>query len=105
VPAQQFGAGMIDHRAGAAAPFDASLFTNAATTAGRTAVAVDEPALVPGGLGYRAAVVQASDGLPPYDFAMFEVPIDVIPGSEDEVTTMISRAEGPKKPPGEDMVF
>jgi hypothetical protein len=105
VTAQQFGAGMIDHRAGAAAPFDASLFTNAATTAGRTAVAVDEPALVPGGLGYRAAVVQASDGLPPYDFALFEVPLDILPGSEDEVTTMISRSEGPKKPPGEDMVF
>jgi hypothetical protein len=105
VPAQQFGAGMIDHRTGAAAPFDAALFTNAATTGGRTAVAVDQPAVAPGGLGYRATVVQASDGLPPYDFALFESSVVMPPGSEDEVTTMISRSERPATPPGEDMVF
>lgn len=105
VPAQQFGAGMVDHREGTAAPFDPASFTHAATTAGRTAVAIDAPAVVPGGLGYRASVVQASDGLPPYDFALFEAPVDMVPGSEDEVTTMIGRAERPQTPPGEDMVF
>ena len=68
---RQFGAGMVDHRPGPAAPFDGSLFTNAATTAGRSAVAV-ERRRCPAGLGYRAAVVQASDGLAPYDFALFE---------------------------------
>ena len=55
-----------------AAPLDASLFTHAAMTAGRSAVAINEAAVARGGLGYRAVVVQASDGLPPYDFAMFE---------------------------------
>lgn len=105
VPAQQFGAGMTEHRTGTAAPFEASMFTNSATTAGRSAVVIDQPLIARGGLGYQATVVQASDGLPPYDFALFEVPVDSLPGSEDEVTTMITLSERPTSPPGEDMVF
>ena len=104
VPAQQFSAGITDHRPGHAAPFDASLFTHAAVTAGRSAVAVDKVTVNRRGLGYRAVVVQASDGLPPYDFALFETPVAVMPGVEDEPTTMISRADL-GVPPGEDMVF
>ncbi|BBZ36009.1 hypothetical protein [Mycolicibacterium confluentis] len=104
VPTAQFSAGITDHRPGHAAPFDASLFTNAAVTAGRGAVAVDDLVLTRVGLGYRAAVVQASDGLPPYEFAIFEVPISIMPGSEDDATVMISRTER-TEPPGEDMVF
>ncbi|EJZ04230.1 hypothetical protein MFORT_31341, partial [Mycolicibacterium fortuitum subsp. fortuitum DSM 46621 = ATCC 6841 = JCM 6387] len=104
IPAQQFSAGITDHRPGHAAPFDASLFTHAAVTAGRSAVAVDKVTVRRRGLGYRAVVVQASDGLPPYDFALFETPVSVMPGVEDEPTTMISRADF-DVPPGEDMVF
>ncbi len=104
IPAQQFSAGITDHRPGHAAPFDASLFTHAAVTAGRSAVAVDKVTVRRRGLGYRAVVVQASDGLPPYDFALFEMPVSVMPGVEDEPTTMISRADF-DVPPGEDMVF
>lgn len=105
VDARHFGAGLTDHRHGAAAPFDASFFTNAAATGGRAVVAVDEVAIARSGLGYRAAVVQASDGLPPYDFALFEPPVIMAPGSDGEETTMISRAEHTATPPGEDMVF
>ena len=105
VPAQQFSAGITDHRRGPAAPFDTSLFTHAAMTAGRSAVAVDDVAVARGGLGYRAAVVQAGDGLPPYDFAMFEPPVTVAPGSDDEVATVISRAARRDVLPGQDMVF
>lgn len=104
VPAQQFSAGITDHQAGRAAPFDASLFTHAAVTAGRSGVAIDDAAVVRRGLGYRAVVVQASDGLPPYDFALFELPVTVGLGGGDEPTTMVRRAE-PEVPPGEDMVF
>jgi hypothetical protein len=104
VPAQQFGAGFTDHRAGRAAPFDASLFTNAAVTAGRSGVAVDDAVVIRAGLGCRAVVVQASDGLPPYDFALFEMPVPVAPGGADEPTTMVRRTES-DAPPGEDMVF
>ena len=104
IPVQQFGAGITDHRRGRAAPFDASLFSHAATTAGRTAVAIDETAVARGGLGYRAGVVQASDGLPPYDFAIFEPPVSVVPRGEDEVTR-VSGSERRDVPPRQDMVF
>lgn len=104
IPAQQFSAGVVDHRPGRGAPFDASLFTNAAVTAGRSGVAIDTAAVVRQGLGYRAVVVQASDGLPPYDFALFEMPVTVAPGGEDEPTKMVRRTET-DVPPGEDMVF
>ena len=87
-----------------AAPFDASLFTHAATTAGRSAVAIDETAVARGGLGYRAVVVQASDGLPPYDFAIFEPRVSVAPRSEDDVT-LFSGSERRDVPPRQDMVF
>lgn len=104
VPAPQFSAGVIDHRPGRAAPFDASLFTDAAVSAGRGLVAVDEAVLVRQGLGYRALVVQASDGLPPYDFAAFEAPVVLAPGADDEATTLITRTDR-DEPPGEGMVF
>ena len=42
VPARQFGAGITEQGDGRAAPFDASLFTHAAMTAGRSSVTVDE---------------------------------------------------------------
>jgi hypothetical protein len=71
VPGAEFSAGVIERRADRAAPFDAGLFTDAALTAGRCAVVVDESAAVRQGVGYRAVVVHASDGLPPYDFAPF----------------------------------
>src|SRR5258707_206277 len=54
VPVQQFGAGITDHRRGRAAPFDASLFTHAATTAGRSAVAIDETPVARLGLVLRS---------------------------------------------------
>ena len=50
-PAQQFAAGITDHRDGRAAPFDAALFTPAAMTAGRASVAIDETAVARRGLG------------------------------------------------------
>jgi hypothetical protein len=104
VPAQQFGAGITEHRHGRAAPFDASLFTHAALTAGRSSVAIDEGVVARGGLGYRAVVVQASDGLPPYDFAMFEPRVTFPPDSEDDLT-LFSGRERRDVPPGQDMVF
>jgi hypothetical protein len=104
VPVQQFGAGITEHRRGRAAPFDASLFSHAATTAGRSAVAIDETAVARRGLGYRAVVVQASDGLPPYDFAIFEPRVSVAPRGEDDVT-LVSGRERRDVPPRQDMVF
>jgi hypothetical protein len=71
VSAAEFSAGVIESRRDRAAPFDAWLFTDAALTAGRSAVVVDEPVVVRRGVGYRAAVVHVGDGLPPYDFALF----------------------------------
>jgi hypothetical protein len=71
VPAAEFSAGILEGRPDRAAPFDAWLFTDAALTAGRSAVVVNEPVVVRRGVGYRAAVVHAGDGLPPYDFALF----------------------------------
>jgi hypothetical protein len=49
--------------------------------------------------------VQAGEGLPSYDFAMFEPRVTVAPGSDDEVTTVIGRAERRDVLPGQDMVF
>lgn len=104
IPAQQFSAGITDHRPGRAAPFDASLFTNAAVTGARSGVAIDTAVVVRGGLGYLGVVVQASDGLPPYDFALFEMPVAAAPGGDNAPTMMVPRVE-PNVPPGEDMVF
>jgi hypothetical protein len=69
-PAAEFGAGMTGRRSAPAAPFDGSLFSHAALTAGRSAVAIDDSVVKRCGLGYRAVVIQASDGLPTYDFSM-----------------------------------
>jgi len=104
LPAQQFAAGITDHRDGRAAPFDAALFTPAAMTAGRASVAIDEAAVARRGLGYRAAVVQASDGLPPYDFALFEPRVPTATDGEDDVTSVSGR-ESRDVPPRQDMVF
>jgi hypothetical protein len=98
VAAWQFRAGTVDGRPGAAVravPFHASLFTSAATTAGRCSVAVDHVAVARDGLGHRAAIVQATDGLPPYDFAIFEP--RTTPGTAAAMRSGIS--------PGQDMVF
>jgi hypothetical protein len=103
VAAAQFSAGMTDYRPEHAAPFLGSLFTDAAVTAGRAAVAVDEVAVARRGLGYRAVVVQASDGLPAYDFAMF-APASVGASSAEETTTLITEADA-DVPPGGDVVF
>lgn len=74
VSAAEFGAGMIERHKGRGVPFDASLFTHAAQTASSSAVTIDEGMVVRRGLGYRAAVIQASEGLPSYDFAVFAPP-------------------------------
>jgi hypothetical protein len=71
VPAAEFGDGMSDREDRGAAPFDASLFTHTAQTASSSVVAIDEGMVSRRGLGYRAAVIQAGDGLPAYDFALF----------------------------------
>jgi hypothetical protein len=105
VAADQFGAGVLNHRAGHSAPFDTSTFTNSATTAGRSAVAIDSAFVTRVGLGYQAVVVQASDGVPPYDFTLFEIPMEFASGVDDETTTLISRGERRDEPPGEDLVF
>jgi hypothetical protein len=79
ISAAQFGDGMIERRAGRAASFDASLFTDAAQTGGGSAVAIDEGVSARRGLGYRAAVIQAGEGLPAYDFAVFARPQTTVP--------------------------
>ena len=104
VPAQQFGAGIVDHRDGPAAPFDTALFTHAAMTAGRSRVAIDAPAVararagVPrgGGAGQRrvAAVRLRAVRTPGRHRA----------GGEDDVT-LISGRESRDVPPRQDMVF
>ena len=81
--AGEFSAGMTVGRTGRAAPFDASQFTHAALTAGRSAVAIDDGVLARHGLGYRAVVIQASEGLPTYDFAVF-APAAPAPSSTSE---------------------
>jgi hypothetical protein len=105
IPEQQFSSGVPDHRRGVAAPFSASLFTNAAATAGRAVVAVDERAVAGTGLGYRGVVVQASDGMQPYELAMFESALSVDPTRASESTRILSVADRPETLPGEDMVF
>jgi hypothetical protein len=67
----EFNGGVPQQRTGHPAPFDTALFTHTAATDGRSAVALDDTAIDRRGLGYRAVVVQASEGLPAYDFAMF----------------------------------
>ena len=67
-------------------------------------VAIDETVVVRAGLGYRAVAVQASDGLPPYDFAIFEPAVSVAPRSQDDVT-LFSASERRDIPPRQDMVF
>jgi hypothetical protein len=91
VPAAEFSAGVTERRPDRAAPFDAWLFTDAALTAGRSAVVVDEPVVVRRGVGYRAAVVHAGDGLPPYDFAPF-APRSAVAATRE--------AAEPDEPPG-----
>ncbi|MEE2852533.1 MAG: hypothetical protein VX424_07775 [Actinomycetota bacterium] len=105
VGSEQFAAGVVDHRPGHAAPFDGSVFTDAAMTASRCAVAIDTAALARPGLGFRAAVVQASDGLAPYDFTLFEVPLAAASGVEMEKTAVITHTEHRDVPPGGDLVF
>jgi hypothetical protein len=95
IPAAEFSAGVIERRPDRAAPFDAWLFTDAALTAGRSAVVVDEPVVVRRGVGYRAVVVHAGDGLPPYDFAPFAPRSSVAPTSE-----AAAAAAEPDDPPG-----
>lgn len=53
------------------APFDASLFTDTAVTAGHSVVVIDDIAVDRRGLSYTEVVVQVGKGLPAYDFAMF----------------------------------
>lgn len=67
----QFSGGVLQEKNRSAAPFDATLFTDTAATAGRSVVAIHDTAVDRHGLGYRAVVVQVGDGLPTYDFAMF----------------------------------
>ena len=54
--------------------------------------------------GLPRVVVQASDGLPPYDFAIFEPPVSVAPRRDDDVT-QVSGSERRDVPPRQDMVF
>ena len=106
IPADQFAAGVVDHRPGqATAPFDGAAFTNAAMTAGRGAVAIDTGVLARTGLGYSAVVVQASDGLAPHDFTLFEVPVVTQPGFEEEKTMSTGPAQRRDVPPRGDLVF
>jgi hypothetical protein len=105
VDSEQFAAGVVDHRPGHAAPFDGSVFTDAAMTAGRCAVAIDTATIARPGLGFRATVVQASDGLAPYDFTLFEVPLATASGFETEKTAVITHSEHRDAPPGGDLVF
>lgn len=74
---------VLRRSAGSAAPFDAALFTHTALTAGRSAVALDDTAVDRRGLGYRAVVVQAGEGLPTYDFAMFASPSPAVPVDDE----------------------
>src|ERR1700754_1653681 len=104
VPARQFGAGITEQGDGRAAPFDASLFTHTAMTAGRSSIAVDEATVARAGLGYRAAVGQASDGLPPYDFALFAPRVAAASDGEEDATLSSGR-ERRDIPPRQDMVF
>ncbi|BBZ64620.1 hypothetical protein MINS_00490 [Mycolicibacterium insubricum] len=101
----EFSAGLLDkRRASVPVPFDAALFTPAAATAGRGAVAVDEGDVARSGLEYRAVVVQVGEGLPSYEFAMFAQAVE---SHEFEPTTAIRAlgTDGEDTPPSESMVF
>jgi hypothetical protein len=102
VSAEQFAAGITGPRRGRPAAFDASLFSAAALTAGRSAVVIDEPTFVQRGLGYAAALIQAGEGLPAYDFVLFAPPQPVW-GDARDPTTEAARADR-HDPPG-DLVF
>jgi hypothetical protein len=95
VPAAEFSAGVTERGPERAAPFDAALFTDAALTAGRSAVVVVVPVVVRRGVGYRAVVVNAGDGLPPYDFAPFASRPSVAVTRE-----AAAAAADPDEPPG-----
>lgn len=84
VPEAEFSTGVTDHRPERAAPFAGTLFTDAAVTAGRSAAVLDESVMTRRGLGYRAVVVQASDGLQPYDFAVFAPRTTIAAGTDAE---------------------
>jgi hypothetical protein len=101
VPAAEFSAGVIERRPDRAAPFDAWLFTDAALTAGRSAVVVDAPVVVRRGVGYRAVVVHAGDGLPPYDFAPFAPRSSVAPTGDSAAAA----AESDEPPGAGKLVF
>ncbi|HSA40427.1 MAG TPA: hypothetical protein P5061_07325, partial [Mycobacterium sp.] len=99
-----FSAGLLTPRTSVPAPFDASLFTATASTAGRSTVAYDESDVDRAGLEYRAVVVQVGDGLPTYDFAMFAQGADSI---QFEKTTQmrLSKPGDDDLPPADSMVF
>jgi hypothetical protein len=99
---EQFAAGITGPRRGRTAAFDASLFSAAALTAGRSAVVIGEPTFVQRGLGYAAALIQAGEGLPAYDFVLFAPPQPVW-GDARDPTTAAARADR-HDPPG-DLVF
>jgi hypothetical protein len=88
----EFNGGIPQRRAGPAAPFDAALFTDTAATAGRSGVAHDDTAIDRNGLGYRAVVVQAGEGLPAYDFALFASQPAVSVAADDDDTPPESEA-------------
>jgi hypothetical protein len=79
----QFSGGIL-HQRGPAAPFDVSLFTDTAVTAGRSVVAIDNTAVDHHGLGYRAAVIQVGDGLPTHDFAIFDRGLATVGSIDDD---------------------
>jgi hypothetical protein len=103
VSAEKFSAGMTRPRRDRPAAFDASLFTATALTAGRSQVLIDEPVVVQRGLGYLATVIQASEGLPVYDFVLSAPPPEPARGDAGEPTTALAPADR-DTPPG-DLVF
>ncbi|MBS9533712.1 hypothetical protein KIH27_08950 [Mycobacterium sp. M1] len=106
VAAAQFGAGFLDHQRAQAVPFDTATFTDSAITGGRSAVAIDAPLIARAGLGYRAVVVQASDGVPPYDFTLFSAaPTELTGGFEAGPPAWDNSDDGPGAPPAGDLVF
>lgn len=66
---RDFSAGITDRCP--AAPFNPQTFSPGAATAGQSVAVINDPRVARVGLGYRAVVVQASDGLPCYEFAAF----------------------------------
>jgi hypothetical protein len=100
--AEQFAAGITRRRRSRPAAFDASLFTAAALTGGRSAVVIDEPSFVQRGLGYTASLIQAGEGLPAYDFMLF-APAEPVWGDATDHHTAEAPADR-HDPPG-DLVF